>query len=169
MQSINLFLTLIHRYCKHDLDIDSHATTHSSNLSHQSTNPEHQLNKLLQNPVPRCMMKKSIFNNPGNLITIHTAHHNHSAFMIQDKKAIGTHIVHQHLTNIQNNSITYRPSPEINKSITELPMKTRRLLDQLRANKSPFLFSYLHHIVPTNHPSPRCPMCRMAEHNTVHI
>ena len=40
---------------------------------------------------------------------------------------------------------------------------------QLRANKSLVLASYLNHIDPTSNPSPTCPLCRMAEHNTAHL
>ena len=36
----------------------------------------------------------------------------------------------------------------------------------LRANKSPFLPSYLHHIDPTSYPSPSCPLCGLVEHDT---
>ena len=34
-----------------------------------------ETNRLLYNPVPPPMMKKSIFNNPDNLIIIHTTDH----------------------------------------------------------------------------------------------
>ena len=36
-------------------------------------------------------------------------------------------------------------------------------------SRSPFLLSYLHRIDPTNNPSPNCPLCKVAEHNTTHI
>ena len=35
--------------------------------------------------------------------------------------------------------------------------------------KSPFLFSYFHRIDPTNNLSPNCPLCKVAEHITVHL
>ena len=117
------------------------------------------------------MKKKSIFNSPEDLITLHTAHHNtdYSAYKTQDKKTIHTHVVQNHIRTIPNNSIINRPPPEIDKSEEELPRKTRRQLAQLRANNSPILLSYLNHIDPITHPSPSCPLCRVAEHNTSHL
>ena len=70
---------------------------------------------------------------------------------------------------IPDSCILKRPQPEIDKTETELPSQARRLLAQLRESKSPFLLSYLHHIDPTNHPSPNCPLCGVAEHNTLHL
>ena len=116
-------------------------------------------------------MKKTIFNNTDNLITLHTTHHstNQPSHSIQAKKTIHTQAVSHHLATIPNNNILNRPPPEIDKTEIELPRQTRRLLAQLRANKSPFLRSYLHHIDPDNHPSPNCPLCRISEHNTSHL
>ncbi|MEL6805403.1 MAG: hypothetical protein AAFO91_16665, partial [Bacteroidota bacterium] len=153
------------------LPLQSHTTIHSSNLRFDSTRPDHPLNKLLHNPDPPRLMKKTIFNNSDNLITLHTTHHNtdQPAHKTQAKKTIHTQIVQQHLLTIPDSSILNRPPPDIDKTETDLPRRTRRLLAQLRANKSPFLLSYLHHIDPTTHPSPTCPLCRVAEHNTVHL
>ena len=85
------------------------------------------------------------------------------------KKTIHTHAVQQHLQSIPNNSLINRPPPDIDKSEEELPRETRRIMAQLRANKSPILASYLNRIDPTSNPSPSCPLCRMAEHNTAHL
>ena len=84
-------------------------------------------------------------------------------------RTIHTQAVQRHLATIPNSSILNIPPPEIDKTETELQRKTRRLLAQLRANKSPFLLSYLNHIDPNNYPSPSCPLCRVAEHNTIHL
>ena len=62
--------------------IEPQTTIHSSNLRHDSTNPDHHLNKLLHNPSPPRMMKKSIFNNTENLyscsIPLITISNNHA-------------------------------------------------------------------------------------------
>ena len=50
------------------LSIESLKTFHSSNLRHQKNNPDHPLIKLPNNPALPCMMEKSIFYSPENLI-----------------------------------------------------------------------------------------------------
>ena len=153
------------------LPIEPHTTIHSSSLRHEATRPDHPLNHLLQNPRPPRIMKKTIFNNSDNLITLHTAHHNTNqrSHLLQDRKTIHTHAVTQHLATLPNSSILNRPSPEVDETERLLPRQTRRQLAQLRANKSPLLLSYLHHIDPTNHPSPECPLCRAPVHDTIHL
>ena len=153
------------------LPIDSHTIIHSSNLRYDATTPNHPLNRMLQNPAPPRMMKKSIFNNPDNLILLQTTHHNtdHQIHKTQAKKTIHTEAVQRHLLTIPDSRILNRPPPDIDKSEDELPRETQRRLAQLRADKSPFLLSYLHRIDPTNNPSPNCPLCKVAEHNTVHL
>ena len=47
-----------------------------------------------------------------------------------------------------------------------LPRLTRRILAQLRTNKSPFLKLYLHHVDAKSHPSPLCPLCKTHTHTT---
>ena len=91
-------------------------------------NPDHPLNKLLHNPAPPRMMKNSIFNNPDNLIIIHTAHHetDQATCKTIDKKTIHTHAVQQHLLTIPNNIVLNRPPPKIDESKKELPRQTRR-------------------------------------------
>ena len=80
-------------------------------IVNEATNPEHPLNHLIHNPDPPRMMKKSIFNRPDDLITLHTAHHNtdYSAYETRDKKTIHTHVVQNHIRLIPYNSIINRP------------------------------------------------------------
>ena len=85
------------------------------------------------------------------------------------KKTIHTHAVQRHFATIPNSIILNRPPPEIDKTETELQRRTRRLLAQLQANKSPFLLSYLNHIDPNNYLTPSCPLCRVAEHSTKNL
>ena len=55
------------------------------------------------------------------------------------------------------NKILNSPAPEIHPSEKTLTHYTQRTLAQLRTNKSPLLFTYLHKIAPDFHPSPICP------------
>ena len=153
------------------LPLDSHTTVHSSNLRYDSTKPDYPLNRLLHTPTPPRLMKKTIFNNPGNLISLHTFHHNtdQPACKTLAKKTIHTQAVRQHLETIPDSTILNRPPPKVDDSEDKLPRQTQRMLAQLRANKSPFLLSYLNHIDPNNHPSSLCPLYRVAEHNTIHL
>jgi hypothetical protein len=67
------------------------------------------------------------------------------------------------------NKVLNAHPPEINKSELTLSRKTRRRLAQLRTGKSPFLYSYLHHIDESNYPTPNCPLCKTIEHTTNHL
>src|SRR5206468_11545972 len=57
----------------------------------------------------------------------------------------------------------------INPSEQSLPRKTRRILAQLRADKSPILKAYLHEIDSKSCPSAACPLCNYHLHNTQHL
>ena len=153
------------------LPITSHTALHTSNFRYDTTHPDHPLNNLHYNPPPPRLKKKSLFNNTDNLTTLHSPHHNedHPSHKTIAKTIIHTHIVQQHLASIPNNSILHRPPPEIDKTEQQLPRQTRRRLAQIRANKSPFLQSYLHHIDPISYPSPFCPLCEVAEHDALHL
>ena len=61
------------------------------------------------------------------------------------------------------------PPPHIISSDEILPRLIRRILAQLRKNKSPFLKSYLHKVNTKSHPSPLCPLCNTHTHDTLHI
>ncbi|MEL6804603.1 MAG: hypothetical protein AAFO91_12575, partial [Bacteroidota bacterium] len=153
------------------LPITAHTNLHTSNFRYDTTHPDHPLNSLHHNPPPPRQKKKSVFNSTDNFILLHTTHHNEdqTQHKNQAKKAIHSEIVQQHLATIPNNNILNRPAPTIDETEVQLPRQTRRQLAQIRANKSPLLMSYLHHIDPTNHPSPLCPLCGVAEHDTVHL
>jgi len=45
----------------------------------------------------------------------------------------------------------------------------RRILAQLRTNKSPILFSYRNKIDPKNYPSDLCILCKTATHDSFHL
>src|SRR5579872_3512631 len=77
--------------------------------------------------------------------------------------------VTNHKCTIPENKILEMQAPEIHHSEETLTRYHRRLLSQLRTNKSPFLLSYLHKINPTGHPSPLCPLCSEQTHDTEHL
>jgi hypothetical protein len=80
-----------------------------------------------------------------------------------------TSIVQTYLHNLPPNKISQTSELTINNSEQSLPRATRVTLAQLRANKSPFLFSYKHLINPTEYPSPLCPLCKIENHDTPHL
>ena len=82
---------------------------------------------------------------------------------------IHTSIVSRHLATRGNNKILRTPPPHIRSSEERLPRLTRRTLSQLRANKSPFLKSYLHKVDAKTHSSPLCPLCNIHTHDTHYI
>src|SRR5579872_4791467 len=65
--------------------------------------------------------------------------------------------VTNHKYTIPENKILEMQASEIHHSEETLTRYHRRLLSQLRTNKSPSLLSYLHKINPSEHPSPLCP------------
>ena len=82
---------------------------------------------------------------------------------------IHTSIVSRHLATRGNNKILRTPPPHTSSSEERLPCLTRRILAQLRTNKSPFLKSYLHKVDAKTNPSPLCPLCNIHTHDTHHL
>jgi retron-type reverse transcriptase len=154
------------------LPLNNHLKLHASQLRQKSqlpTHPLHDLNR--QTNCPR-QMKETIFENwNGKTIIIN----NTSATpptpdsTSQNIKKIHTMIVEECLRSYKPNPILSQPAPNINQSEQSLPRKTRRILAQLRAGKSPILLSYMHAIDPTSHPSSSCPLCKYQEHTTQHL
>ena len=67
---------------------------------------------------------------------------------------------------IPHNKILNTTAPKISKTEQALPHYAKRLLAQLRTNKSPILHEYLHKITPETRPTPNCPLCHTQPHNT---
>ena len=138
--------------------MDSHTTIHSLSLRYDVTTPDHPLNKLLQNPAPPRIMKKSIFNSPDNLILLHTTHHNID------------HLTHKTHSGSAATPTDYPWQPYPWQTLTrhwqERGWTAQRRLVLIWADKSPFRLSYLHRIDPTNNPSPNFPLFKTAEQNT---
>ena len=87
----------------------------------------------------------------------------------QNLKTIHTIAVAESRQSYNPNPILAQPAPDINPLEQSLPRRTRRVLAQLRAGKSPILCSYLHMIDPGSHPSPLCPLCKSQDHTTSHL
>ena len=154
------------------LTLSNHLKLHASQLRQKSqlpTHPLHDLNR--QTNCPR-QKKETIFENwNGKTININ----NNSATpptpdsTSENLKKIHTIAVEECIRSYKPNPILSQPAPDINQSEQSLPRKTRRILAQLRAGKSPILLSYMHAIDPTSHPSPTCPLCKSQEHTTQHL
>ena len=114
-------------------------------------------------------MKQTINHNNNYTTNIDTdPQHTTSETIKQNLTTIHTQIVQNHIAT-QHNNLLNAPPPPVNDTEQTLPHHTRRTLAQLRANKSPFLRSYLHKINPTTYSSPQCPLCPYHTHDTHHI
>ena len=78
-------------------------------------------------------------------------------------------MVEQYINNLPPNKILGQQPPSIDSSEELLPRKQRCTLAQIRAGKSPLLYSYRNLINPITYPSPLCPLCNQAIHDTIHL
>src|SRR3989442_16011383 len=114
-------------------------------------------------------MKQTIFENwSGKTIDINNNNTLPSTpdSITQNLKTIHTMAVSECLKSYKPNPILAQSAPNINVSEQSLPRKTRRILAQLRAGKSPVLTAYLHTIDPKSYPSPICSLCKSHDHTT---
>jgi endonuclease/exonuclease/phosphatase family metal-dependent hydrolase len=153
------------------LPLKEHLKLHSSQLRQKSKNPNHPLFSLHKtNPKSR-HIRETIFDNKNFTLNLNnkTKNINDKTEEI-NKKLIHSKIVKKYLTQKEPNTVIKDIAPEIDKYEETLPRETRRILAQLRANKSPILFSYRHKIDKTNsYPSPLCPLCKTHIHDTNHL
>src|ERR1700730_2431747 len=151
------------------LPLKDHCNLHTSNLKQKAASSNHPLNKLMDQPKPARNMKESLFSQ----IKISSIHQNQTTLMtlksIKILKVNHSVAVTNHKCTIPENKILEMQAPEIHHSEETLTRYHRRLLSQLRTNKSPFLLSYLHRINPSEHPSPLCPLCSDQTHYTIHL
>ena len=152
------------------LPINTHMKLHGSQLRQQAQDPEHTLHQLTtQEPPPR-LKKQTIFHNNNYTTNIDTPPNTTTQETIRANTAqIHTQIVSNHMQAIPHNKILNTTAPEISKTEQALPHYTRRLLAQLRTNKSPILHENLHKITPETHPTPNCPLCHTQPLNTKHL
>ena len=141
---------------------------HGPQLRQQAQDPEHTLHQLTtQEPPPR-FKKQTIFHNNNYTINIDTPPRSTTTqeTIRANTAQIHTQIVSNHTQGIPHNKILNTTAPEISKTEQALPHYTKRLLAQLRTNKSPILHEYLHKITPETHPTPNCPLCH-TQHQTL--
>ena len=151
------------------LPIKDHLQLHASQLRQQSLNVNHTLHHLTTQPNPPRMMKQTIYHNLNFTTNIDTSPHLATPTAIkQNLKTIHSQIVQNNIAR-NHNSLLNAPPPPINNTELTLPHNTRRTLAQLRANKSPFLRTYLHKIDPTTYTTPQCPLCPHHTHDTKHL
>jgi len=86
-----------------------------------------------------------------------------------NKKVIYNKIVNEYIQNKDTNKLIKQQAPDISQEEQNLPCETRRILAQLRINKSPILHYYLNKIDPINHTSALCTLCKSAIHDTFHL
>ena len=67
------------------------------------------------------------------------------------------------------NKVLGQIAPEISKEEENLHRETRRILSQLRTNKSPILFHYLNKINPVTYSAPTCPLRKKFPHDAYHL
>ena len=154
------------------LPLSNHIKLHASQLRQKALLPIHPLHNLTNQAKGPRKMKQTIFEN-WNGKTINISNNENIPItadsISQNLKEIHTMTVKECLLTYKPNPIIALPAPDINQSEQTLPRKTRRILAQLRTNKSPILKTYLHSIDPKNHPSPICPLCNSQDHNTQHL
>lgn len=156
------------------LPLSNHLELHASQLRQKSQLPTHPLHDLTTQPKvdKRRQIKTSIFDDGcKGIISINNTNSLPPTpdSISQNLKTIHTIAVSNCIKSYKTNPILMQPAPDINSSEISLPRKTRRILAQLRAGKSPILHTYLNSIDPKSHPSSICPLCNSHEHNTSHL
>ena len=153
------------------LPIHEHIKLHGSQLRQQAQDPTHTLHTLTKPNTTHRYKKQTIFDNNNNYtINLDLTPEDATPDRIQTNiKTIHTTKVNQHLANTKDNKILQQKAPIIHDSEKQLPRQTRRTLAQLRTNKSNILHEYMNKIAPTQYPSPDCPLCGTAKHNTTHL
>ena len=152
------------------LPVDTHLKLHASQYRQKTQDPNHPLHHLTNLPRNPRNKKQTIFQNDNYTTNLDTDPQLTTEHTIkQNMKTIHTRITEQHLLNRLPNKVLADHAPTINTSEESLTKHKRRTLAQLRTNKSPFLQSYLHKIDPQTNPSPHCPLCLAAAHDTAHL
>ena len=122
------------------LPIDTHMKLHGSQLRQQAQDPEHTLHRLTLQEPPARLKKQTIFHNNNCTTDIDTPPDTTTRETIKANTAhIHTQIVANYMQTIHHNKVLNGTPPEISNTEQALPHYTRRLLAQLRTNKSPIL------------------------------
>ena len=152
------------------LPLKEHLKLHSSQLRQKSQLPSHPLHSLnINNPKSR-FIRETIFHNKNYTINYDN---NQNLFteneVEENKKRIHTDTVNNYIQNKEKNNVLNQIAPEISKNEENIPREYRRILAQLRTNKSPILYHYMNKINPTQYPNPHCPLCKTHIHDTHHL
>ena len=151
------------------LPIHEHLQLHAERYKHKTQHPSHPLHKhKTYFNTPR--LKNTIFNNGPYTTTILTDPHTVTTTDIKtNMRHIHTSIVSRHLATRGSNKILRTHTPHIINSEEILPRLTRRILAQLRTNKSPLLKSYIRKVDAKSHQSPLFLLCNTHILNTYHL
>jgi len=150
------------------LPIANHLKLHASNFRQKANHPDHPNHNLIA-PRHTRNMKTTLFLDTSDLYTRPTPNQNTPEEITNNIKTNHTIAVQNYLTSLSPSKLTNQPYTDPHPSEETLPRSTRTLLSQLRINKSPFLLSYKHHCWPLQYPSPLCPLCNTANHDTLHL
>ena len=164
----------MHSRYKHNTPTRRNTDTPTQNISSSTCNPtENKSNTTTTSatyttkPTSPSTKTKRITLSKFHLQQIHT---NWTKSHKRNNKRYNQSYPHTNSKRTQpHNKITNSPFPQIHPSEESLPRHTRCTLAQLRTDKSPFLMAYKHHINPTTYQSPLCPICKITDHNTLHI
>ena len=122
------------------LPLANHLKLHASQLRQKSQLSTHPPHNLLPQPAGLREMKETIFDNwSGTTTTIKNNNNNAltKELITQNVKTIHTIAVAECRQSYTSNPILAQPAPNVNPSEQSLPRRTRRVLAQLRAGKSP--------------------------------
>jgi hypothetical protein len=150
------------------LPIKEHLKLHCSQLRQKTQLPAHPLHSLTQQKYKSRQMKQTIFRN-DDFTTNYDVDPTKcdEAVVNHNKKLIHADIVNNHIQKNPLNKLTGKPTLEISPEEQKLPRETRRILAQLRTNKSPILFSYKNKIDKSI--DPLCRLCKTEIHDTYHL
>ena len=153
------------------LPLQNHLRLHASQLRQQTQHPDHPLHALTTHEPPPRYMKQTLFHNNNNYThnTDTLPENTTNQTVKQNMKLIHTQLVTEYTNSLTHNKILNDTAPDIDTTEQTIPHSLRRTLAQIRTNKSPLLYSYLHKISPDTHPSPQCPLCRHHTHDTTHL
>ena len=152
------------------LPLKEHIKMRASQTREGAALQQHPSLHLLAGQPPPRLMKKTIYNSdyPTKLQTCHN-HQPSREEVRRNQQVIHTNEVRNYLESRPLNKILDDRAPLVDSSERSLGRRMRRVLAQLRAGKCPLLQSYLNNIDEEKHPTPTCPLCSSATHDTKHL
>ena len=139
-----------------------------SQYRENAMDPDQPLYQEAAAPDPERMMKPTAFHTSQVTVAHGCAPQGKEKKEIRrNKKRIHTATVQEHISTRPIHPLLITQPPEVHKSAQTLGNSTRRILAQLRAQKSPLLQKNLHNIGAADNPN--CPLCGYGAHNTAHM